>query len=168
MYPFTVMHFGLKNDPLIFRRALDAIIASARWPFSMVFLDNTVFLSKLPVDQIGQLWRVLRVLYDSYVSLQEKHTGSLPRRLTNQTISFSPAFSILQTRQPTRWLRSGTSLHRRNSTPFWVCVMYLCGSYKILPISLPRFQNIESKQVENFWLSRSKERYRSFVIKKDS
>lgn len=60
----------VKNAPATFHRERNLKLASMRWQFALVYLDDIVVFSKSLEVHTGQVRRVLRLLYKSRATLQ--------------------------------------------------------------------------------------------------
>lgn len=60
--------FGLKNARATFQTAMDVMLDSLRWQFTLVYAVNIVVFSKLAANYIEQVRRVLRLLYEAGVT----------------------------------------------------------------------------------------------------
>jgi len=48
-YQCTRLHFGLCNAPATFQRAIDMILSGVKWQNALVYLDDPIFFSALPI-----------------------------------------------------------------------------------------------------------------------
>lgn len=55
LYRFTLMPFGLKNEPSIFQRAMDVKFALEKRQKALVCLDDIVIFSKTPEGHIASV-----------------------------------------------------------------------------------------------------------------
>lgn len=55
------MPFGIKNAPGKFMRVVDVILATVKWKYSLVYLDDVIKFSKTAVEQLDHFRSVLRL-----------------------------------------------------------------------------------------------------------
>lgn len=66
------MLLELKNILPSLQTAIDVILASERCQFERVYLDYFVIFSNSPQKRIEQVRRVVRMLYEAWVTLKQK------------------------------------------------------------------------------------------------
>ena len=64
------MPFGLKNAPGTFQRAADIILASVKWQYALVYLDDVIVYSKSIEEHFGHLDHVLQLMHDAGLTLK--------------------------------------------------------------------------------------------------
>ena len=64
------MPFGLKNAPSTFQRAMDIILAPAKWPFAIVYLDNIIIFSKTLEEHFEHIQVVMKLCQAAGLSLK--------------------------------------------------------------------------------------------------
>lgn len=62
LYRFLRIPFGLKNAPGTFEGTMDVILASIKWHFALVFLNDNVIFAKTPQKLIDHGKQVLTLL----------------------------------------------------------------------------------------------------------
>ena len=70
MYQFVRMPFGLRNAPATFQRAIDFILADAKWQFAIVYIDDIIIFSRTPEEHLEHLDTVLGLLAKAGVTLK--------------------------------------------------------------------------------------------------
>ena len=58
-FRYKRMHFGLRNAPATFQRALDIILSGARWKTCLVYIDHVVIFSRTEEEHFEQVDQVL-------------------------------------------------------------------------------------------------------------
>jgi len=69
-YRWLRMPFGLKTAPSTFQRAADIVLASVRWQFALVYLDDIIVYSSQVEDHYRHLDTVFRLLKDAGFTLR--------------------------------------------------------------------------------------------------
>ena len=70
LYRWLRMPFGLKNAPGTFQRAADVILASVKWQFALVYLDDIIIYSKSIEEHYDHLQTVLGLVHKAGISLK--------------------------------------------------------------------------------------------------
>ena len=65
IYQWLRMPFGLKNAPGTFQRATDIILASVKWQYALVYLDDVIVYSKSIEENFGHLEHFLQLMHDA-------------------------------------------------------------------------------------------------------
>lgn len=81
VYQYTRMPFGLKNAPATFQRAVDMILASVKWQYAIVYLDDIVIFSRNVEEHLKHIRTVLTLLRAAGMSLKMKKCFFLQRRV---------------------------------------------------------------------------------------
>lgn len=69
-YRFKRMPFGLQNAPTTFQRAIDVVLASVKWQFALVYLDDIIVFSQSIDDHFDHLRTVLTLMLEAGFSLK--------------------------------------------------------------------------------------------------
>lgn len=72
LFRFKRMPFGLKNAPGTSQRVVDVILATVKWQFALVYLDDVIVFSSSLEDHVEHVATVLRLLKDAGVTLKLK------------------------------------------------------------------------------------------------
>lgn len=72
LYQCVLVPFGLKNSPATIQRVLDMILASLKWHYAIVYLDDIIFFSRNFEDHLKHLRTVLILLRATCMSLKLK------------------------------------------------------------------------------------------------
>lgn len=70
LYMFLRMLFGFKNDPPTFQWVMYIILATLRWQFFLVYLDDVIIFLNTAKDHFKHVSAVLRFLPQAVVSPQ--------------------------------------------------------------------------------------------------
>lgn len=68
---FTRMPFGLMNAPATFQRAMDVILVTVKWHFTIVYINGIIFF-KTPKQNLEHLGEVMRLLKNAGVTIKLK------------------------------------------------------------------------------------------------
>ena len=79
LYRWLRMPFGLKNAPGTFQRAADIILASVKWQFALVYLDDIIVYSKSIEEHLDHLASVLKLLQRAGLNTQAAEVSFLQR-----------------------------------------------------------------------------------------
>lgn len=64
------MTFGLKNAPGSFQTMVDVMLASVKWKFDLVYIDDVIIFSQSIEEDLEQVIAVIRFLKNAGVSLK--------------------------------------------------------------------------------------------------
>lgn len=45
-------HFGLRDAPATFQRAMNVVLATVRWQYAFIYTDDTIVISETPGDHL--------------------------------------------------------------------------------------------------------------------
>ena len=66
------MHFGLRNAPATFQRALDIILSGVHWQAGLIYLDDVIVFSRTTEDHLRHVDEIIAVLRNAGVTLRLK------------------------------------------------------------------------------------------------
>lgn len=69
---YNRMPFGLKNAPATFQRAMDVILATVKWQFALVYIDDVLSFSPGPEEHIKQVEIVFKLIHQAGMTLKLK------------------------------------------------------------------------------------------------
>lgn len=72
LYRFIRMAFGPRNALGTFQRPTDVILPTLRWQFALVYLDDSVMLSRFAQVHIGHVHNVLTIVHNAGGTLELK------------------------------------------------------------------------------------------------
>ena len=72
LYQFNVMSFGLCNDPAMFERLMEEVLAGLPWEICLLYLDNMIVHTSMISEQLSQLRKVFQCLRDAKLKLDPK------------------------------------------------------------------------------------------------
>ncbi len=81
LYRYKRMPFGLRNAPSTFQRAIDIVLASVKWRYAIVYLDDIIVFSNTVEENLEHLTTVLTLLRNNGITLKLKKCASLQRRV---------------------------------------------------------------------------------------
>ena len=70
LFRYKRMPFGLKNAPYTFQRAMDIILAPAKWQFAIVYLDDIIILSNTLEEHFEHIKVVMKLCQAAGLSLK--------------------------------------------------------------------------------------------------
>lgn len=80
---YSRMPFGLKNASATFQRAINVILTTVKWQFSIVYIDDNIIFSKPPDQHQKQLEEFMRLLQKTGVTIKLKKCFAFKSQLTN-------------------------------------------------------------------------------------
>ena len=81
LFRFKRMSFGLRNAPSTFQRTIDIILATAKWQYAIVYLDDIIIFSNSVEEHLVHVSKVLDMLQRAGMTLKLKKCFFLEERV---------------------------------------------------------------------------------------
>lgn len=100
------------------------LLFSVRWQFTPTSLDDIDVFSKPLLGHIGQVKRVLQLVYDASVTRMMKKCNFSAETFDGQANLFGRAVSNFYNMKQKQWWNLKTQLRKRNRALFYACAIF--------------------------------------------